>query len=169
MIIKCDNCGREVNHRPAQIKINLNKGGKNYCSKNCSYLGQTKGKICNCANCGKEIYRMQSTIKASKTGNVFCSKSCSATLSNLNKFKEFSKNWKGGNSLYIKEAYNFYKKECSICGYDDENALEVHHIDEDRSNNNIDNLIILCANHHSIVHRRPLEITDEIKNNRKLL
>ena len=34
--------------------------------------------------------------------------------------------------------------------------------------NNKDNLIILCANCHSLVHRGSLEINEEIKNNRKL-
>jgi hypothetical protein len=29
--------------------------------------------------------------------------------------------------------------------------LEVHHIDRDRTNNDIENLIILCCNHHRIL------------------
>ena len=47
--------------------------------------------------------------------------------------------------------------------------LEVHHIDGNRDNNILDNLIILCANHHSKVHRGSIEITDEIKQKRKYI
>lgn len=47
--------------------------------------------------------------------------------------------------------------------------LDVHHIDCDRENNNCDNLIILCANHHAKVHRGNLFITDEIKQQRKTI
>ena len=36
------------------------------------------------------------------------------------------------------------------------------------SSENKDNLIILCANCHSLVHRGSLEINEEMKNNRKL-
>jgi predicted HNH restriction endonuclease len=43
-------------------------------------------------------------------------------------------------------------KERDLCGYDNLHALVVHHIDEDRSNNTIDNLIVLCANCHAEVH-----------------
>ena len=34
-------------------------------------------------------------------------------------------------------------------------------------NNETDNLIILCANHHAKVHRGGLEITQEIKDKRE--
>ena len=46
-------------------------------------------------------------------------------------------------------------KVCEVCGYDyDEDALQVHHIDMDRSHNYDDNLIVLCSNCHSILHQR---------------
>lgn len=41
-------------------------------------------------------------------------------------------------------------KKCEICNFD--KIVEVHHIDEDRTNNKIDNLIILCPNHHQMYH-----------------
>ena len=47
------------------------------------------------------------------------------------------------------------------------NLIEVHHIDRDRTNNAPDNLIVLCANHHTKLHRGGLEITEEIKSNRQ--
>lgn len=170
MIIKCDQCGKEVNKRPSQIKTNLDKGRKNYCCNDCKKLGQFKGKLYNCGKCGKEIYKSPSDLKKSKSGEVFCSKSCACSFNNsLLRSRENSPNWKNGFTLYTDYAYETYVKECAICGFNDSNALEVHHIDRNKENNNIDNLIILCSNHHSLVHRSSLEITEQIKQDRKLL
>jgi len=42
-----------------------------------------------------------------------------------------------------------YPHKCYVCGYnDDERILEVHHVDENRNNNDINNLKILCPNCH---------------------
>jgi hypothetical protein len=168
MLIKCDHCGIEVDKKPSQVKTNLEKGRKNYCSNDCKKLGQFTGKLCVCGTCGKEIYKTQSEIKRSKSGQVFCNKSCACSFNNtLLRSKENNPNWKNGNTSYVKSAYENYLPECTICGFNDLDALEVHHIDEDRSNGNIDNLIVLCANHHSLVHSGTLKITDEIKLKRK--
>jgi hypothetical protein len=47
---------------------------------------------------------------------------------------------------------NIYKRannRCQHCGHD--NGLEIHHIDENPANNNMGNLILLCANCHKKV------------------
>lgn len=168
MLVKCDYCGIEVDKKPSYIKNNLAKGRKNYCSNDCKKLGQFKGKLYPCGTCGKEIYKTPSEIKKSKSGEVFCSKSCACSFNNsLLRSKENNPNWKDGG--YVKVAYNTYSSVCSICGFDDVDALQIHHIDQNRSNNEVDNLIILCANHHSLVHRGTLIISDQIKSERKYL
>ena len=46
------------------------------------------------------------------------------------------------------------KDKCAICGfYALQAALEVHHKDFDRSHNEVDNLEILCANCHTVLHK----------------
>lgn len=40
---------------------------------------------------------------------------------------------------------------CSICGAN--SPLEFHHIDEDRENNTLENIILLCCNHHREFHK----------------
>ena len=47
----------------------------------------------------------------------------------------------------IKELYNF---ECAMCGA--RRRLHIHHIDHDPSNNEIENLILLCNYHHAEMH-----------------
>lgn len=52
-------------------------------------------------------------------------------------------------SAYRRNAFIAYEHKCAACGYnEDERILEVHHIDENRTNNKIDNLVILCPNCH---------------------
>jgi len=45
-----------------------------------------------------------------------------------------------------------YSEECQICG-NDEN-IDVHHRDGDRTNNNIENLIPLCHSCHKQIHNK---------------
>lgn len=48
------------------------------------------------------------------------------------------------------DKYNL-SKECVVCKEKD--VLEIHHIDEDRNNNTITNLVYLCPTHHQALHR----------------
>jgi hypothetical protein len=41
---------------------------------------------------------------------------------------------------------------CTIAKCDEHTYLEIHHIDEDRENNSIENLILLCVKHHKMAH-----------------
>ena len=47
-------------------------------------------------------------------------------------------------------AFKLYEHRCAVCGWDeDADILQVHHIDENRQNNIVNNLIILCPNCHA--------------------
>lgn len=171
MIIKCDFCGKEFDKPTQQVKQSRKRGYKMYCSPMCRYKG---GRIqCTCANCGKELWKTPSEIKRSKTGNVFCDKSCACSYNNSHfRTNENNPNWKGGRvgaNTHIILARRNYQQKCAICGCDDLDMLEVHHIDMNHENNEMDNLIILCANHHAKVHRGNLEITQDIKDKREIL
>jgi len=45
-----------------------------------------------------------------------------------------------------------YDKQCTICGESEPRKLQIHHIDKDPSNNSIENLMLLCYEHHAIVY-----------------
>lgn len=63
-------------------------------------------------------------------------------------FREKNNNWKGGIGVYrqIKKA-----EQCEECGsYEN---LCIHHKDEDRYNNSLENLQCLCRSCHQIHHR----------------
>jgi len=59
--------------------------------------------------------------------------------------------------------YNLLHK-CAVCGWaEDERILEVHHKDEDRSNNALDNLIILCPTCHRKITLGYYKLTEDYK------
>lgn len=47
---------------------------------------------------------------------------------------------------------------CSLCG--SENRIEVHHINGDRTNNRIENLIPVCSNCHILIHGDTDELSE---------
>lgn len=171
MLVKCDYCGKEFDKETRRVNEARKNGWKIFCSTECMKAAKTTKIKCTCAQCGKEIYKIPSQMKLSKSGNVFCSKSCAASYNNSHfRTGENNPNWKGNDSKeYAAIAYRTYKPICAVCGCEDTDMLEVHHIDENHDNNDIDNLIILCANHHSKVHRGGLVISQEIKDKREIL
>ena len=48
-----------------------------------------------------------------------------------------------------KAPYRQHAKPCELCGFE---HADVHHIDGDHNNNDLNNLISLCPNHHRLVH-----------------
>ena len=170
----CDNCGQIFYKDVRRINESIKNGWKQYCSKTCKDQARTTKIKTQCAYCGKDIEVQPHIIKKSKSGNVFCSQSCACSFNNtLYRSGENNPNWVDGQykgySTYTKIAYRTYKHQCVICGCSDELMLQVHHIDQDRSNDSVDNLIILCANDHLKLHRGGQEITQEIKDSRQFL
>lgn len=87
------------------------------------------------------------TGKGSPKEKSTCSYSCSNSYfrSGLN-----NPNWK--EESYRSTCFLSHKKECVVCG--ENKIVEVHHLDEDKNNNRIENLIPLCPTHHKYWHSR---------------
>ena len=110
----------------------------------------------NCPVCD----RVFETNLGSKREKITCSYSCSNTFFRSG---EKNPNWKEVSTQYRYKCFNYHKKECVICGED--KIVEVHHIDENRKNNNIINLIPLCPTHHRYCHSvHKIEIEEKINN-----
>lgn len=77
---------------------------------------------------------------------ITCSRACSNTY--------FRTKDSISLSNYRSKALEVYGAKCSVCGYSDNIlAIEVHHIDRNRNNNDICNLKVMCCNCHAIEHR----------------
>lgn len=148
--VKCKICSKEFYTKPNFLK----KGFGKYCSRKCSSTAIKTGHFVKCDTCNKAIWRTPKDIRSSKSGKYFCSKSCQ-TLWRNNYFSGIRHpNWKNGeHQEYRKFLIRSGRKICcNNCGINNERILVVHHLDKDRSNNEVDNLIWLCLNCHFLTH-----------------
>lgn len=67
-----------------------------------------------------------------------------------NQLAENNPNYKNGIGDYSERGLSHYRRICNRCS-SEENLL-VHHIDEDRTNNNLSNLEVLCKSCHQKHH-----------------
>jgi len=72
--------------------------------------------------------------------------------------------WISGHSIYKKMALEYYGKCCMDCGiyHEESHMMAVHHKDENRENNKIENLEVLCTRCHHKKH--PHIVTEEQKH-----
>ena len=99
--------------------------------------------IKKCPVCSKKF----KTIVGNREEKMTCSYACS------NKFFRSGPdngNWK--ENAYRTTCFHFHEKKCIICG--EERIVSVHHLDENKSNNDPNNLIPLCPTHHQYWHSR---------------
>ena len=83
--LKCIQCEKPFKRELRQCYRNDKYGSNPFCSSECSYKYTEKSSIINCTQCNKELKKSRSQIKKSKSGNMFCNRSCSATYNNLHK------------------------------------------------------------------------------------
>lgn len=130
-----------------------------------------------CAYCGKQFAKIKSKLPNSKSGLYFCCKEHKDIAQRIDSGSEFDdlrpSHYGDIASDYRLLALRNYQHECAICGYhddDDVSLLEVHHIDEDRENNKLENLIILCPNCHKKLTSQKYKLIDRkeiVKKNDK--
>lgn len=80
--LECENCHKSFWRQQKRIKSTVKRGldWMKYCSKECQGMAFRNRVVVKCKNCGKEIIRTVSEI--TRSGNAFCSSSCSATHNN---------------------------------------------------------------------------------------
>ena len=155
-IVKCKICGKEFYVKPSHLKLGYGK----YCSINCRSKGQLRGKFVKCYACGKKIWKAPKSLKRSRSGKFFCTKSCQTSW--RNKYYSGSKhpNWKGGAFRSYRQLLINQKipRICKICGIKDTRVLLAHHVDKNRRNNDKENLVWLCWNCHHLVHIHKIKL-----------
>lgn len=150
----CKNCNQNFDAPIGEHK----RGNAKFCSRSCSSkfaASQHRPKPnVVCALCGTEFYKNSSQQKNSKSGLFFCSRFCKDKAQRIGGIKEIQPPHYSDHLYNYRDlAFRSLPNECCRCGYKKQvAALVVHHIDRDRSNNNLSNLEILCANCHAIEH-----------------
>jgi len=134
----CNYCGKAY-----QKYLSLMVNGNNpYCSRRCVGLGLRKGSDLTCDNCGKTFYRSRSEQDSKLK---FCSLDCRATHRTEHaKPTTYLKYGPTHRHIVIAEKY---------LGRPLRKGEIVHHIDEDKHNNEPDNLAVLPnQTFHNAVH-----------------
>lgn len=124
-VIKCKNCGREIGHHA--------KGMCTTCYKKLAWQPE----IIKCKRCERE---------RPMHAKGLC-RGCYNYVFHINDVKAW--HCRKLHNISI-ETYKKITKNCVICGFD--KVVDLHHLDENRKNNNEVNLIGLCPNHHKMLH-----------------
>jgi len=136
----CDNCGIEFegNNR------HKNRNKHFFCSQECSNSFKEQKIYIPCDWCGKYLYKKRSDVIRNK--HNFCDWGC---------YIDFINFANAGATNQIVAGTVLYRKLSEIkIGRKLESNEEVHHIDDNHLNNNIDNLQILTASEHSKIHAK---------------
>lgn len=163
----CEWCGAGVIKIPSQLRSHT------FCSRQCNgkwnsenIIGESHPRwsgndlVYTCDNCG-EIFRAKSATPNNK--HHFCSQPCRHEYM----CGENSAFWKGESAhltyprefdINIKETIrNRDNRICQMCSKPEnecDKRLYIHHIDENKDNSNLLNLISLCSQCHSKIHSK---------------
>lgn len=145
---KCEQCGKKFDAVLKNIRI----GKARFCCMSCFRESQKKQVDMVCSNCGKKFTRAKARLNCSRHGIYFCSRECKDIGQRIGGISKIQPpHYGNGKRNYRDIAFRAYKEKCLVCGYnDDPRILEVHHIDNNRENNKLENLIVLCP----ICHRK---------------
>lgn len=140
----CTQCGAAYQRKQSDAAVSR------YCSNSCRCKGSSAKKKWidkECLCCGIP-YRVEPCFAVQ---SKFCSRAC---YYQANKGENHN-SWKGGTGWYKKQK----GERCERCGAD-QRRLQVHHKDQDRSNNDLSNLETLCVpchrkHHHSLKPKKP--------------
>ena len=156
----CQKCNKEF---PRRIKINglvRDLSSRKFCLDCSPFNFHNTSKIVRktkvCPQCNKELDNRQ---------KIFCSIDCQ----NEYHYQDYIKRWKMGLEDGMRGQYGIserikrylfekFNNKCSCCGWSEVNPftnkipLEVHHKDGDYTNNDEDNLDLLCPNCHSLTN-----------------
>lgn len=147
----CKLCGKRFYAKPNWVA----RGNGKYCSRICQYEAQRTGTYVFCDYCRKRIWRTRRDVKRAKTKTYFCSKSCMLDYWNSYRSGHRHPNWIDGRYIEYRtiliEAQ--VKPVCMKCGKNDRRVLLAHHIDKNRQNSTLSNLVWLCYNCHYLVHK----------------
>lgn len=151
-ILKCVACKNEFYVPKYRIKT------AKFCSLHCQNHLQYQKWIFNCEACGKKCTTSPSRRNYKKK---FCSLECreykrktDVERRKQSKICTLKKRGFYTSRQLRKYIFEFKAKKCEICGYDEYDfCLDLHHRDKNPTNNNPENISILCVICHRKLHK----------------
>lgn len=148
------NRGASLNHkRWCHLNPNLNKHKESTIKTTKVMLDKKYGIYMDfnvfCFNCNKDIIINEREYIHPKKDKYFCSRACANSTGGKSKAKKILEN---GLSTYTSICWKNHMKKCVVC--DEYRIVAVHHLDENKRNNNPENLVPLCPTHHGYWHSR---------------
>lgn len=134
-------CDKEIYKRPCDIQRN---NGNTYCSQSC--YGKSCRKETPCLVCGNLIL--------ARHNKKTCSRACANKHRAGIKYKIGRPTKDKVTSLKALKLRLLHERgnACERCGYSKIEILQIHHIDRNPQNNNLDNLSLICPNCHFEEH-----------------
>jgi len=137
---RCVVCNKPVYKRPVEIKRNR---GRVFCNQTCYGLSCRKEKPC--VICG--------TLILASANKKTCSRKCAnkhrkGIKYKINRPRDKVKHYKSLKLRLLKKR----GKKCERCGFSKYEILQVHHRNQNRKDNTLDNLELICPNCHAEEH-----------------
>lgn len=148
----CEHCGITYRAFPYEAR-----DGRRFCSTTCK---KQHAKVpCTCTTCGKAMRVSPSRLVMRV--NVFCSQICRGEWTSTHQRGAAHPMWKGGLTPFS-YSREFHQKRrsilerdqycCQVCGRQ-RSRMTVHHIDEDPTNHDDNNLVTVCPTcHRGVIH-----------------
>lgn len=148
--LTCQHCGCEFE----RLECQLGRGRGKFCSKKCCNDAQFFGSEITCALCGKKVYRHFSEQDIGVKIKQFCSRNCYMKW-RKEKLKEKTYPKIGAEHIHrIVIEKSLGRKLLS--------SEIVHHVDGNKHNNTLENLIVMNQAEHARLH-----FTKEVKKTSK--
>ena len=122
------------------------------CSRECNGLSKRTRVVISCFKCHKDFERDPSKVRE----NNYCSRACKELDQQIGGPLALP-HYKSGEYEYRSRALRLYGEICRRCSFDEDvRMLDVHHIDGNRKNGAIENLVVLCVWCHALYTRKIL-------------
>jgi len=159
---KCLYCHKlfKPKYKSVRKKIRCKNEGR-FCSLKCSskYNGEQriKNRVLNaeCGLCGVKFHMPAGRVKLMAGKLKYCCRQHKDQAQRLNSGVNAARppHYGNGKSNYREMAWKEYDKKC-ICGFSFGGLLQIHHKNENRNMNTINNLEVVCPLCHAIRHMK---------------
>lgn len=137
---KCFYCSSEFISKKSPTKP------QKFCSRKCSAKAKINKIPRICIECNKSFEVTPYRLSSNGNRGIYCDRKCQLSHWNKRSLK------KQMPTTYRSNAWRVFEKKCYDCNLVDERLLVIHHIDGNRKNGLIENLVPLCHNCHCLRH-----------------